>query len=440
MILKASQRGGGMQLARHLLKAENEQVEVHEIRGFVSGNLPGAMKEAQAVAMGTRCRQNLFSVSLNPPEKENVPVEAFEAAIERIEAANGLGGQPRMIVFHEKEGRRHCHAVWSRIDPETMTARPLPFFKTKLRDISKELYLEHGWRMPRGLMDSKERDPRNFDLAEWQQAKRASRDPRQLKETVQECWAVSDSQASFEKALEVRGLYLARGDRRGHVAVTYEGEAVSIARMTGTRAKEVTARVGKPDALRSVEETRAYVAAIVTPAVQGLMKEMKQAYAKALAPLHVKREAMKAQHSLERQQMDEGQRARSLAEARNRAGRLRSGVAGLWDRLTGRYGKVRAQNEAEALYCFRRDRAQRNELVADQLKERQGLQQDIRGVRRDHAAKLLELHRDLARQRDGLRVSREETSQSFERVSLRRTAPARGQVRGCGRPLELGLG
>ena len=158
MILKASQRGGGMQLAAHLLKAENEQVEVHEVRGFVADDIKGAMKEAQAVAMGTHCKQHLFSVSLNPPASESVGIGAFEAALDRIEQANGLAGQPRVVIFHEKDGRRHCHAVWSRIDADTMTARPLPFFKTKLREVSKGLYLEHGWQMPRGLMDSKECD------------------------------------------------------------------------------------------------------------------------------------------------------------------------------------------------------------------------------------------------------------------------------------------
>lgn len=47
MILNASQRGGGMQLAVHLLKAENEHVEVHEIRGFVAPDL----KEASTVPL-----------------------------------------------------------------------------------------------------------------------------------------------------------------------------------------------------------------------------------------------------------------------------------------------------------------------------------------------------------------------------------------------------
>lgn len=115
MILKASQRSGAAQLGQHLLKTEeNEHVEVHEVRGFMSENVMGAMKEAQAMAKGTRCKQYLFSVSLNPPETENVAIEVFEGALASIEEKLGLQGQPRMVVFHEKEGRRHAHAVSSR--------------------------------------------------------------------------------------------------------------------------------------------------------------------------------------------------------------------------------------------------------------------------------------------------------------------------------------
>lgn len=180
MILKGSQRGSAMELGQHLLKAENEHVELHELRGFVSESVLGAMKEIQAVSRGTRCRQPLFSVSFNPPDTESVSIAAFEKAIEAVETANGLNGQPRIVVFHEKEGRRHAHCVWSRIDADTMTARPLPFFKNKLREVSKGLYLEHGWRMPMGLIDSSQRDPLNFNLAEWQQAKREGNDPRAL--------------------------------------------------------------------------------------------------------------------------------------------------------------------------------------------------------------------------------------------------------------------
>ena len=187
MILKASQRGGGSDLAAHLMRAdENEHVQLHELRGFASGNLKDAFKESEAICRGTKCRQYLFfSLSLNPPDQANVPEKDFEEANDLIKQRLGLEGQPRAIVFHEKEGRRHAHCVWSRVDASTMTARQLSFFKTKLQGVFRELYLQHGWAMPRGLINAAERDPRNFTLAEWQQAKRQGVDPRWTKQALQ---------------------------------------------------------------------------------------------------------------------------------------------------------------------------------------------------------------------------------------------------------------
>lgn len=182
MILKAKQRGDGRQLGQYLLTmGENEHIEIHEVRGFMSSDVAGALSEVDAIAKGTKCRQHLFSVSLNPPPNENVRIETFDKAIDAIEEKNGLSGQPRVVVFHEKDGRRHAHAVWSRIDAETMTARPMSFYKNKLSEVSRQLYLENGWSMPRGLVDKTERDPRNFSLNEWQQAKRFGRHAGELK-------------------------------------------------------------------------------------------------------------------------------------------------------------------------------------------------------------------------------------------------------------------
>ena len=216
MILKGSQRGGAQQLAVHLLRTdENDHVELREVKGFIADDLDGALREAYAISKGTRCQQFLFSLSLSPPEKERVPVDVFVEAIGDIEAKLGLRGQPRIVVFHEKNGRRHAHCVWSRIDAERMRAINLPHFKLKLRDVSRELFIEHGWHMPPGLVNSAERDPRNFTRVEWHQAKRAEHDPATLKGTFQDCWAISDSRKAFAQALADRGLYLARGDRRG---------------------------------------------------------------------------------------------------------------------------------------------------------------------------------------------------------------------------------
>ncbi|SCZ85068.1 hypothetical protein [Nitrosomonas mobilis] len=67
MILVGNQRGGVKNLVLHLLKEENEHVEIHEVRGFASRNLMGALNEAYVISRATRCKQFLFSLSLNPP-------------------------------------------------------------------------------------------------------------------------------------------------------------------------------------------------------------------------------------------------------------------------------------------------------------------------------------------------------------------------------------
>lgn len=428
MILKASQRSGAKQLGIHLLKTEeNEHVEIHEISGFVSNNLMGAMKEAQALSLGTKCKQHLFSVSLNPPAKEQVRAEVFEYACSLIEERMGLKGQPRIVVFHEKEGRRHAHAVWSRIDAQTMTARPLPFFKTKLREVSRQLYLENGWKMPQGLADSRLRDPRSFTLAEWQQAKRAGIDAKQIKQTIQECWAVSDNATTFAKALESRGLFLAKGDRRGHVAVSMEGEAFSIARMTGLRTKEIRAKLGQPDDLRSVSETTRHIGAAVTPMLSQHIAEAKRMAANALKPLHDQRQAMTRQHQAERDRLDRMQQERRDAEKIVRAARLHQGLRGIWDRLTRRHARVQKQNEMEAFFALNRDRAQRDNLIFAQIQDRQTLQHKIMRIRGHHAEQLLGLYRDASRYRSMARGDKQSLEHKGDVDASRRMSPPRSR-------------
>ena len=261
MILKAKERGDAGQLARYLLAMrDNEHVELHEVSGFASDDLIEAFSEADAIAKGTRCKNYLFSMSLNPPEGADVPAKVFEQAADQIGKKLGLDNQPRAIVFHEKDGRRHAHVVWSRIDSERMRAINLPHYKSKLKDVSRELYLEHGWDIPRGLQDRRLRDPLNFSREEWQQAKRVGLDPREIKSVFRQCWESSDNRASFEQALKERGFWLARGDRRGFVAVDYLGEVYSLSRYTGVKAKELEARLGDRDQLTSVDVVKAEIA------------------------------------------------------------------------------------------------------------------------------------------------------------------------------------
>jgi MobA/VirD2-like, nuclease domain len=401
LILKGSQRGGATALGKHLLNtADNEHVELHEIRGFVSDDLMGAMREAYAVSKGTKCRQHIFSVSLSPPETENVDIQIFEQAIEQVEERNGLSGQPRIVVFHEKEGRRHAHAAWSRIDAQQMKAVNMAFFKTKLRDLSREIYLEQGWKMPRGLMDSKARDPLNYSLEEYQQAKRMGVSARDLKRDIQECYAVSDTRQSFQAALKERGLYLANG-RRGFVAIAVQhpNEVISVPRAAGKKAKEVRAKLGDLKTLATVEETKAEIAKAMTPQLQLLMDDAREKTARQLRPLEQQRGTLIEKHLSERQRFDAGQKQRWDKETKTRATRLNSGLRGLWQVMAGKRKVIQKQNEVEALRALERDRSQRHDLITAQLRERQNLQIQFRIVRQTSVKELAKIHKDIAANR-----------------------------------------
>ena len=345
MILVGNQRGGARDLARHLLNMQdNERVEVHELSGFVSETLTGALNEAHAVSRGTKCKQFLFSLSLNPPVDAHVSVSDFERAVDQAGEKLGLDGQPRAIVLHEKQGRdgitrRHCHAVWSRIDARQMKAVEMSFHKRKLQDVSRALYLEHGWDMPKGHLDPLQRDPLNFSLAEWQQAKRTGTDPKVTKALIQSCWRQSDSKMSFAHALKERGYILAQGDRRGFVAVDYRGEAYGISRSVGVKAKEVRARLGDLDELPTTVEGYAQATKLVTERLAQLRQEQDEKKQRELARVGAQAKAQAAQREAELQRLKTAQAERTEKEEAARQSGLRTGLFGLVDRITGKRAK-----------------------------------------------------------------------------------------------------
>ncbi|UWQ83127.1 relaxase/mobilization nuclease domain-containing protein [Leisingera caerulea] len=397
MILKASERANPKDLARHLMNArDNEHVELHELRGFVADDLDGAFQEAHAISRGTRCTNFLFSLSLSPPQDEDMPPEVFEAAIEDIEAKLGLEDQPRAVVFHEKEGRRHAHAVWSRIDAESMTAINLPHFKRKLNDIARDLYLQHGWEMPDGFKQGRTRDPLTYTIEEYQQAKRAGRDPKQIKALMQDAWKGSDSKATFQSALRDQGFFLAQGDRRGFVALDYRGEVYSLSRTTGAKAKDLKARLGDPKALPTVDEQKRWLSERMTKQVKSYVASFEERHRRSGLALEFQRKEMVDRHRHARSGLKSRQQERWQAEERKRAERLPRGVKGLWSWVTGKTKKIRLQNELETLKAQERDRAERHAIVQKQLSERRGLQKKIVKQRDRSHAEVAELNRDVA--------------------------------------------
>ena len=428
MILKGNQRGNGRELANHLMKGrENEHIELHDLRGFVADDLHGAMEENEAIARGTQCQKYLFSLSLNPPEHEDVPVEVFEAAIERIEGRLGLEGQPRAIVFHEKEGRRHAHAVWSRIDGEEMKAIKLEYYKLRLNEVARELYREHGWQMPDGFREKGQRDPLAFTLEEWQQAGRTKQDPKLTKNMIREGWTGSDSRESFEAALKNNGLWLARGDKRGFVAVDWRGETYSLTRMSGAKTQEIAARLGDPKDLLSVDEAKAQISAQLTPKLETWAKEEQARADKAGLAAQFQREQMVQRQRQAREKLKTQHEERWLAEEKRRAERTPRGIRGLWGWVTGKNRQIRKENEAEIARNQERDRAEKQETIRKQLAERRNLQRQIKLAREKQQARIAELNKDVARAIQMGRMPERSQDKQQERKRSRDRGRARGR-------------
>lgn len=396
MIIKGFTITAGQRHATHLLRVdENEHVLVHEIRGFVSDDLHGAFKEAQAVALGTRCRQHLFSCAFSPPESAPLSADQFLHAVDRTEQALGLDGQPRAVVFHEKDGRRHAHCVWSRIDADSMTARQLSHWKTKLGDVSRELHREFGIEMPRGLADRKGRDPLNFSHAESQQAKRNGEDPRWLRQTVQDCWAACDSRKGFEAALSEKSLQLAQGDKRSFVVLDFNGSVYSLPRLLGLKSKDVKAKLGGEPA-RSLEDAKKQLARGLGKDVRAKIDQSRERFAKQQTTLKAFGAEMTHLHRDERAKQASAHREQWLKATGERQARLPRGLRGLWSWITGESARIKANNEAEANAQAARQKREREEVAARQREERRVLTSKIKELRKAQAQELLRLRRELS--------------------------------------------
>ncbi|MCF8710310.1 relaxase/mobilization nuclease domain-containing protein [Rhizorhapis sp. SPR117] len=268
MIPKASQRAGGQDLATHLLNAhDNEYVELAEVRGAVADDLHGAFAEWEAIAHNlTRCRNYLYSLSVNPDLGQGqLSRDQYRDYADRVEKALGLTGQPRALVFHIKEGREHCHIVWSRIDARAGKAIHQPFDHDKLMMVTREFARDHGLALPAGYERGGD-DRKKKSLYETQQERNSGITKEERMAAVTAAWKRSDSPRAFVRALEEMGYVLATGNRP-YVLVDLYGNMNALPKMIddrSVRTKDISAFLESefpPDSLPTVDEAKALVAA-----------------------------------------------------------------------------------------------------------------------------------------------------------------------------------
>jgi hypothetical protein len=260
MIAKGNRHSTGSKLAQYLITGKDgERVELAELRGFESGNIHEAFRHVHVMADSTRCTRPFFHVQVRNPAGEDLTPEQRTRIVNRIESKLGLSGQPRAVALHidQETGDTHIHVAWSLIDENTLKARPLPFFKMRLKEACRELEFK--------LALTPVRNERETEIkfaptkAEDEQARRLGLDAHQIRETIRACYDRSDCGPSFKEALAQDGLILAQGDRRDYLVIDEAGGLHALGKkILGATAAQVRAKLSGLDhaQLPTLEQAR----------------------------------------------------------------------------------------------------------------------------------------------------------------------------------------
>jgi hypothetical protein len=203
--------------------------------------------------------------------------------------------------------------------------------------------------------------------------------------------------------------------------VDIQGEVYAVARWLDVRTKNVNTRMGDPDALPSVAETQEKIRELVRDKLAGFVGSASADFAQATQGLEAQRLAMVEHHRMERRSLQVAQDERRTREARARAQRFRTGILGLWDRITGQHAKLRRENEEQAGRAAERDADEKQAIVVRQLEERRHLQRELRWARRLHVHDMARLYREIAEvDRSKDRVADRASDDSLSPVRRRR--------------------
>jgi len=161
----------------------------------------------------------------------------------------------------------------------------------------------------------------------------------------------------------------------GKPCLCHDGEVLAVARATGLKAKEVRDRLGEADPLPSVEDAMAQHTMDVRGQFVRIAGEVRHKQSQQRLVLEKQRKELITKHQSERTALDEGQTTRWTKESTERSARFKVGIAGLWQRLSGKSRHVEDRNAQEAHDALHRDRAQRQQLIEAQLQDSSAIDQ-----------------------------------------------------------------
>jgi hypothetical protein len=248
--------------SKHLQNTEeNESVRVVKVEGLASEGIYDLLREIEAQGLGTKAQNPMWIAVLNPGPHESLTEEQRDRAREILEQERGLTGQPYFLVEHEKNGWKHWHVVYSRIDSERMRALPDGLDAKICHGAARKIEIELGLEKVIGPYDREPGTPRPPRApAPWEMYRgmQTKIDPRDIAAEVTELYHQSQTGKEFHAALEDHGYQLATG-RRGLLILDSAGKEHSLVkRIDGVKTAELNAFMREVDraALPTVEQAK----------------------------------------------------------------------------------------------------------------------------------------------------------------------------------------
>lgn len=349
MVIKGNSRGKPSNLAAHLSREDtNEAVRILGSNGIANDqSIRGAIKEMHAVgrAMNTSQR-NLYHASINAEADTTMSPDRWEKAADVLERRLGLEGHQRLIVLHVKEGREHIHIVWNRVNDQTMKLASDSQNFARHEAAAREIEHDLGHRLTIGKHNKAayaifEKEGRE-DLTRWmdsggareapapiaakshadhQREERTKIPTAEVTRDISEVWRLTETGAELKDELARLGYTLAKGDKRDAVILDPAGDAHSLPRRAGVKAKEARERLEGLD-LPTLDQAREQVRKKGEQEREGLEARVRLSdlTEKAIARLAEAQEAKQATLeellSRQRQRLEDNLKSQHLQEER----------------------------------------------------------------------------------------------------------------------------
>jgi len=198
------------------------------------GTSRGALREMEAIALGSQSVNFFYHANINPLETEDLTAEQWRIAVDLLEKNLGLTDHARFIVEHRKKGRTHRHVIWLRVNVHTMRAVKMADDYEKHQATARELEKQFKLRPVKSVLGTEcakgARPSRRAKSWETFRGHKTGIDPHAMTKEITALYRESSNGAAFAARLSASGYGLVRGNEQPYCLLDKAGQLHSLTR------------------------------------------------------------------------------------------------------------------------------------------------------------------------------------------------------------------